>query len=76
MLALLKQPFLAVAHKYNAVAQQRPMATGLITTVVKTSAADLFAQTVRAAAAARCCRLRVLLCSLSVCHAKLLRKLI
>jgi protein Mpv17 len=42
--ALLKAPFLAFGRSYNAAAQRRPMATGLVTTVVKTSAADLFAQ--------------------------------
>jgi hypothetical protein len=46
-IALLKAPFLAFGRTYNAHAQRRPMATGLVTTVVKTSAADLFAQKVR-----------------------------
>ncbi|GBF93159.1 hypothetical protein Rsub_05890 [Raphidocelis subcapitata] len=44
--ALLKAPFLAFGRSYNAHAQRRPIATGLVTTVVKTSAADLFAQRV------------------------------
>jgi len=45
-LALLKQPFMTAGRAYNAAAQRRPFLVGTITTVVKTSAADLFAQKV------------------------------
>lgn len=43
MLNILKAPL----RSYNEVAQKHPFETGVITTVVKTSAADLFAQKVR-----------------------------
>lgn len=46
-LALAKQPFLAFGRAYNAKAQASPFLVGTVTTVVKTSAADLFAQKVR-----------------------------
>jgi hypothetical protein len=46
LLAALKTPILAVGRSYNDVAQRHPFATGVVTTVVKTSAADLFAQKV------------------------------
>lgn len=41
---LLKLPFVKVGTAYNNVAVKAPMLTGVVTTVVKTSAADLFAQ--------------------------------
>ncbi|PNW87251.1 hypothetical protein CHLRE_02g115150v5 [Chlamydomonas reinhardtii] len=43
---LLKLPFVKVGTAYNNVAVKAPMLTGVVTTVVKTSAADLFAQKV------------------------------
>ncbi len=43
---LLRAPFLAIGSNYNNVAKQYPMATGVVTTVIKTSAADMFAQKV------------------------------
>jgi protein Mpv17 len=48
-LQLLKAPL----RSYNEVAQKYPFETGVITTVVKTSAADLFAQKVGGTAAGR-----------------------
>lgn len=42
----IKGPLLRAGRAYNAAAQSRPFAVGTVTTVVKTSAADLFAQTV------------------------------
>jgi hypothetical protein len=48
----VKSPFLSVARAYNSTAQKRPLSTGLITTLLKTSAADCFAQKVRGAARA------------------------
>ncbi|KAG2452896.1 hypothetical protein HYH02_002240 [Chlamydomonas schloesseri] len=45
-LQLLKLPFVKVGTAYNNVAVKAPMLTGVVTTVVKTSAADLFAQKV------------------------------
>jgi hypothetical protein len=50
----LLAPLRAFGRAYNAQAQRRPMSTGLVTTVIKTSAADLFAQTV-GGALSRCC---------------------
>jgi hypothetical protein len=44
---LLKAPLMAAGRAYNATAQRYPMYTGVVTTVAKTSAADLFAQKVR-----------------------------
>lgn len=41
-----KNPFLQLAKAYNRTAQKSPLGTGMVTTVVKTSAADLFAQKV------------------------------
>lgn len=40
-------PFKGVAGWYNRIAQKSPLMTGLITTGLKTSAADAFAQKVR-----------------------------
>ena len=59
LFAAVKAPLFAAGRAYNEVAIAHPMRTGIITTVVKTSAADLFAQKVRAArvaaaAASRC----------------------
>jgi protein Mpv17 len=42
VLNILKTPL----RSYNEVAQRYPFETGVVTTVVKTSAADLFAQKV------------------------------
>ena len=47
-----KNPFLAVARAYNKTAEKNPLRTGLITTLLKTSAADAFAQKVGRAAGA------------------------
>lgn len=44
--ALVKAPALAFGRAYNSHAQRRPLLVGTATTVLKTSAADLFAQTV------------------------------
>ena len=44
--AMMLAPLRAAGRAYNAAAQRRPFAVGTVTTVVKTSAADLFAQTV------------------------------
>lgn len=46
VLALVKQPFVTAGRSYNAAAQRNPFLVGTVTTVVKTSAADLFAQKV------------------------------
>jgi hypothetical protein len=43
---LLKQPFLTFGRRYNAAAQKNPFTVGTVTTLVKTSGADLFAQKV------------------------------
>lgn len=40
-------PLLRLGSAYNGVAKAWPMSTGVVTTVVKTSAADYFAQKVR-----------------------------
>jgi protein Mpv17 len=45
-LAALKRPAYAAAARYDAAARRRPVLTGVATTLFKTSAADLFAQTV------------------------------
>lgn len=42
----LKLPFITVGRAYNQTAQKYPATTGIVTTVIKTSAADLFAQKV------------------------------
>ncbi|KAF6260930.1 hypothetical protein COO60DRAFT_1504019 [Scenedesmus sp. NREL 46B-D3] len=42
----VKYPIVATGRAYNEVAQRYPFGTGVVTTVVKTSAADLFAQKV------------------------------
>ncbi|PNG99930.1 Protein sym1 [Tetrabaena socialis] len=42
----LKAPFIRFGRAYNETAQKYPFSTGVLTTVVKTSAADLFAQKV------------------------------
>jgi protein Mpv17 len=42
----IKYPLVTVGRSYNEVAQKYPFQTGVITTVVKTSAADMFAQKV------------------------------
>lgn len=44
--AAVKRPAVAAATRYDACARRRPVLTGVVTTVVKTSAADLFAQKV------------------------------
>ena len=49
LFSAVKSPFFALARAYNATAEKRPLSTGLITTVAKTSAADYFAQKVGAA---------------------------
>lgn len=62
----IKYPLVTVGRSYNEVAQKYPFQTGVITTVVKTSAADMFAQKVRSISAANvlavqgiiCCRLQ------------------
>jgi hypothetical protein len=46
-LSRLAAPFTAVGRWYNNCAQSRPVVTAVITTGIKTSAADLFAQKVR-----------------------------
>lgn len=43
---IIKYPLVTVGRSYNEVAQRYPFSTGVVTTVVKTSAADLFAQKV------------------------------
>ena len=48
VLNIIKHPFLTAGRSYNSTAQKYPFATGVVTTVVKTSAADMFAQKVRA----------------------------
>lgn len=50
----IKLPFLSIGRGYNKVAQKHPFATGVVTTVVKTSAADLFAQRASASQVALC----------------------
>ena len=42
----LARPFVATGHWYSDVAKKRPVITAVITTGLKTSAADLFAQKV------------------------------
>jgi len=42
----LFRPFATVARSYNAAAERSPFTTGVVTTVIKTSAADLLAQKV------------------------------
>jgi len=67
MAAVLLQPFKAAGRAYNAAAQRRPFLVGTITTITKTSAADLFAQTV---GGALCCfLLRAVWCVLALFHA-------
>jgi hypothetical protein len=44
--AMVRRPLAAAGRSYNAAAQRSPFLVGTVTTVVKTSAADLFAQTV------------------------------
>ncbi len=46
----LLAPFASVAGWYNRTAQLHPVTTGVLTTGIKTSAADVFAQKVRAPA--------------------------
>jgi hypothetical protein len=58
LLNAVKQPLCAAGRAYNNVAVAYPMRTGIVTTVVKTSAADLFAQKVRRRARARSRRRR------------------
>ena len=43
----LASPFVQIGTAYGKAAQKRPFAVGFVTTGLKTSAADLFAQTVR-----------------------------
>lgn len=43
----VKEPVVHVAKSYSRIAEKRPVAVGMVTTLVKTSAADLFAQKVR-----------------------------
>lgn len=42
----LARPFVATGHWYSDAAKKRPVVTAVITTGLKTSAADLFAQKV------------------------------
>ncbi|KAJ9524495.1 hypothetical protein QJQ45_019552 [Haematococcus lacustris] len=42
----LLQPFIHIGSVYNSTAKRWPLGTGVVTTVLKTSAADLFAQKV------------------------------
>ncbi|GLI62624.1 hypothetical protein VaNZ11_005288 [Volvox africanus] len=44
VLNVLKAPFVRIGKAYNDTAEKYPMYTGVVTTVIKTSAADLFAQ--------------------------------
>lgn len=44
---MLLAPFTGVCSWYNRTAQQHPFAVGVVTTGLKTSAADVFAQKVR-----------------------------
>lgn len=44
----IRLPFMSIGRGYNKIAEKNPFATGVVTTVVKTSAADLFAQKVGA----------------------------
>ena len=48
---MLLSPFTGVASWYNRTAQSYPFTVGVVTTGLKTSAADVFAQKVRRAAA-------------------------
>ena len=50
----LLAPFAGAAHWYNRAAQRRPFLVGVVTTGVKTSAADMFAQKVCVRGCARC----------------------
>lgn len=43
---IIKAPLMSAGRAYNSTAEKYPMLTGVVTTVVKTSAADLFAQKV------------------------------
>ena len=45
--AKMARPFTALGRWYNNAAQSRPVVTAVVTTGLKTSAADLFAQKVR-----------------------------
>lgn len=45
-LNVIKAPFIHAGKTYNETAQKYPMYTGVVTTIVKTSAADMFAQKV------------------------------
>ncbi len=47
---VIKAPLMSAGRAYNSTAEKYPMLTGVVTTVVKTSAADLFAQKVGKAA--------------------------
>lgn len=51
----IKEPVIKAGKAYVAVAERRPLMTGVVTTLIKTSAADLFAQKV-CSRAARCIR--------------------
>lgn len=46
VLSVIGKPAVYVGRSYNEVAQRYPFGTGVVTTVVKTSAADVFAQKV------------------------------
>lgn len=75
LLRLVKEPVCAAGRAYNAAAQRRPLLVGTVTTVVKTSAADLFAQTVGRgegpAGGAAACRAPVNNGARPCCHARL-----
>lgn len=45
----LRAPFGTLARSYNETAKKWPASTGIVTTLLKTSAADAFAQKVGAA---------------------------
>lgn len=49
----LARPFTALGQWYNSAAQSRPVVTAVVTTGLKTSAADLFAQKVSGEMGAR-----------------------
>lgn len=50
MVSLITSPFVRFGIMYSQAAEKRPFTVGVITTGVKTSAADLFAQMVRTSA--------------------------
>lgn len=46
-LGVVTSPFVKMGRAYAAAAEKRPFTVGVVTTGIKTSAADLFAQLVR-----------------------------